>query len=283
MRIMSLNTWAGCVDGLVEYIDEKSRTCDVLCLQEVHHAYGPNVPEKVVPTDPGSRTTPQRPHLFKELRQRLARSHTGLYAPQLQDALHDSEATSMPIMFGNALFYSDRVVVNRVEYRPVYEEFGKLFDEHVGTPSCKSMQTIVVQLPEYQLLIGNIHGFWHPDGKVDMRARDLQSKKIASMLKAGQTACGFSKPTELLLIGDFNYTSSMRAMKSLVGANCFGKDGGIHLNQKFGIKDTRTKWYKKEVREADHAIVSPGLPVTNFFVDNCAPSDHAALFVEIKD
>jgi galactitol-specific phosphotransferase system IIB component len=52
------------------------------------------------------------------------------------------------------------------------------------------------------------------------------------------------------------------------------------LNERFGIRDTRTKQYKKTEREADFVITSKQLDAT-LHVDYEAPSDHAALIVDI--
>ena len=280
MRIMSLNTWAGCVDGLSEYIEEQAGSCSVICLQEVHRASGPNVPQKITPTDPGSRTTPQRPHLYDELQEKLHITHDGHYAPQLVNALHDFETTEFDIMFGNAMFWSKESVVPNYSSGMAFGQFGNMYQN--GQPSAKSMQVATFVLPHYQLVIANVHGFWHENGKSDQPERYIQNAYIVEGIARQAVKIKYQKPTHALLIGDLNYTSKMGALRTLEKGYCFGVDGGRHLNRCFDIKDTRTKYYKKPIREADHAIASPQLPVKRMWVDPEAPSDHAALFVEIE-
>jgi len=277
---MFLNTWGACLDGLVDYVADKSRSADVICLQEVHRDYSGTAPVRIKPKDLASRTTALRPKAFTELKQAMYETHDGYFAPQQIRALHDMEKTKWNVAFGNSMFVSNQLPMDSFEQRVI---FGKLGDMYGETPAAKSMQVVTLQLATYKLVVAHFHGFWHEKGKVDMPERHQQNKNVLSMLQRVIHASeSRDQPTHVLLGGDFNYTSEMFALKELVTSTCFGPSGGEHLNAQYGITDTRTRHYKKECREADHVITSQNFPVADFWLDYEAPSDHAALFVDFS-
>ena len=55
-----------------------------------------------------------------------------------------------------------------------------------------------------------------------------------------------------------------------------------NLIKEYGITSTRTSFYEKENKFADHAFVSSDIEVVDFKVLPDEVSDHAALYLEIK-
>lgn len=274
--VYSWNTWGGSVPGVVETILEASRDALCICLQECHHTLDLRVPERIMPKDPGSRQLPLNPRLYGEIEHALGPSFQGFFAPALQGALHDTERADWPsIFYGNAVFvrrealggYNEDIVAGRK---------NELFDAKEGRPAAKTAQQVILRINDALVSVVNAHGAWFQSNKGDLPWRFRQAAKWLDLLSTAKHL----RPTHHLLIGDLNLVSDTAVLRELVASPVFGSDGGEHLNQVFGITDTRTKLYTKAIREADHAIASPSLRAT-LRVKEDVPSDHALLACEL--
>lgn len=290
-KFISWNTESGGRRGFQKALRKLHSDPDVVAFmfQEVHDVHTRGVPREVFPLKPGNRgDNPIRPWLHQEIKRALEPEFDSWFAPQITNHLHELEPTTHHISYGQSLFVkrSPDIRVQHLTQGCIYRNFGDINEEAAGgPPSAKAMIAATLQFSDGQVLtIGNVHGFWSQFGKIDMPARFVQNRGITSMLtqhinchREGHTEA------EILLMGDFNYTSQMRALDNLRAERIFGMGGGVILNHRFGITDTRTKHYKKPIREADFAIISQALNKRHctFTVDIDVPSDHGVLCVEI--
>ncbi len=288
---ISINSESGGRDGYKEALMKlrADQNVDAFMFQEVHYAHDDDVPVELFPNEPGNRgANPIRGRLHQEMATWFGPDYDGYFAPQITNYLHDLESTSHNVSYGQSLFVrrGADIRVRHLTKGCVYRNFGDINEEAAGgKPAAKSMIAVTLEFAGKQTLtIGNVHGFWSSLGKIDMPERFVQNRGITSMLmQHNHCHTGGHTMAEILLIGDLNYTSQMQALANLRAEAIFGVGGGIVLNHRHAIKDTRTKHYPKETREADFAIISQQLDrrSTRFSVDADFPSDHAALVVEI--
>lgn len=293
LTIVSWNIEGGCREDHLQYLKNISDLPEVsiICLQEVHCAYDPSVPREVWPKDPGNRGhNPIRTHLYQEIKEMLDLDWSGWFAPQLVGFLHDTETTSYQVGFGQATFIRESAYLQLIGHASGFA-YGQLnyanLEAKGGLPSSKSMSAVRLRFDsQYELIVGNVHGFWSKLGKVDMPERYKQNEGINKMLLHPPSfSFPYFRAQNVLLVGDLNYHSGMQALEDLRLQPVFGLGGGEVLNHRFGITSTRTSYYPeyKPYREADFALASRKLTnnVTNCWVDNEVPSDHGALFVQV--
>ena len=280
INVLSLNTWSDCFEaGQIQTYLKKYAGYDVFCLQEVHAPLWSNTPRLLLPKDPKGRLGPINTHLVPELKKAFQETHEMCFTPQIK-GMHDLQAHD-GVEYGNAVLVK-KGCSHKIVGEIIFKNPNMFFT--TDRPSQKSMQVITLYLGDTVLIIGNVHGFWHPNKKRDCPERAEQSRNIAAFLQAKRQEIVKSIDTHMLLVGDLNYRSDTEALRMLVRDSCFGKNGGVHLNHKWRITDTRTQHYPSdsETREADHAIASPELTVSKFWVDPDSPSDHKALHLALE-
>lgn len=284
---VSFNTEGGCREGFLDYITSlgKNQQIAAICFQEVRQTTDNRAPETLVPrfTSKPDDTLPVRLNLYRELEQALGEDSSGIFSPQLL-GLHDYCPCEFEVQYGQATFVRTSLPGLKhlgSEGRIVYRTFGDHNKEaEGGKPSAKSMITTALSIHGSRIVVGNVHGFWSRRGKIDMPERLLQNDGIAAGLTRyrDQHDCHDG----ILLLGDLNYHSGMEALEHLRQQPVFGQ-GGMILNHRFGITDTRTRYYNptKPCREADFATACGRLSprVVDAWVDLDVPSDHAAMFV----
>lgn len=290
-KFISINTESGGRRGFKKALTKLRADPDVdaFMFQEVHYAHDTKVPSEVYPNEPGNRgTNPIRARLHQELQRLFGPAYEGYFAPQITNHLHDLEPSAYNVSYGQSLFVrrGADIRVRHLTKGCIYRNFGDINQEDTGgKPAAKSMIAVTLEFAgKHTLTIGNVHGFWSKHGKVDMPERFIQNRGITNMLvQHNHCHAGEHTKAEVLLIGDLNYTSQMKSLANLRAESIFGVGGGIVLNHRHDIRDTRTKHYQKAIREADFAIISQQLDTrdTRFSVDTDFPSDHAALIVEI--
>ncbi len=278
MRIMFLNTGGDAISGIADYIYRFADKVDIFCLSEVHHILYP-------PHDAAMRITPKkgkadRQHsltLFDQIEKRLGTFFTGQHAANIR-GLHDLEESNHLLDYGQATFW-------RKGYRPetyrtgtLHRPFGQFND---GLPASRTIVSCTVMANGRRILIGHMHGLWDPSGKIDTDSRRLQSQRALEFLKAHQVYEAWGEPLPVIFGGDLNLTSECESLQMLAEDAVFGSGGGVVLNHQFKVTDTRTRHYKKPVREADFVIASPDLKA-KLTIDYQVPSDHAALIADIK-
>ncbi len=118
-----------------------------------------------------------------------------------------------------------------------------------------------------KVLITNLHGLWEQSIKGDTVLKLEQSKRIIKVLQYLKTRF----ESEIIMVGDFNLLPSTESIRMI---ELFGLR---NLITEYGIVDTRTEYYKKELRYADYVFVSSGITVNTFKVLPDVVSDHAPL------
>ncbi len=258
---------------------------DIICLQEVHDSISLDIKRFITPDNPNYPDKKIDTQLYGELVNIAGSDFHCYFAPQLE-GLHDLSPYE-GVLYGNAMFIRKTLHVALYSSGMVYGKINQFNTEYEdGAPAGKSGQVVTIQYKGTPLTVGHFHGHWSKQGKTDTPDRRQQNKGVEHLF--APHAMLHNNQPRMLLLGDFNYTSKMEATRNLICASMFGhtgeRVGGIHLNAEYGITDTRTVQYKKEVREADHSIVSKVLAdeVTTCFVDVDVPSDHALFVVEMK-
>ena len=85
-------------------------------------------------------------------------------------------------------------------------------------------------------------------------------------------------PTGVIVAGDFNLRSDTKTMHFIRDHPAFGHTGSHHLTNGAA---TRTSYYEGKEIEADHALASRLLRAKARVVQECVPSDHAALIITV--
>ncbi|HMA79180.1 MAG TPA: endonuclease/exonuclease/phosphatase family protein [Candidatus Paceibacterota bacterium] len=281
MRIMFLNAWGGALhEELIPYLVKQSRSIDVFCLQEVHHALRlSNLSERKILPERGKRERRHLVTLFNNLQQVLRDSHIGIHSPVLS-GLHDLEGKPSEFYdYGLATF--TRIAARPETFRAsmTHRVFGQYND---GKPASRAVVSFTSRLRGRHVLIAHMHGLWTRVGKIDTPERIMQSRRVAELIAAHRREESWGEELPVIFGGDFNLTSECSALKRLENGRYFGPGGGESLTAKFGISDTRTANYKKPERQANFVLASKVLDA-QLKVDYSAPSDHAALIVSIDE
>ena len=296
LTIGSWNAWSGCVAGtdgyhsdnaVVDFIAEEAGEFDIFGLYEVHCKRSTHPERFAMPRNPKGRPGPLDLELGDRLIARLKRTHRHLYVGNFTtSALHDCEASLIPVDYGNLVFIRREVQIQGTVRSYIYG-MGELNTEdretRRGRIASRRAIGLTVALGNHNLTMLFVHGVWSKHGKIDMPARLVQSSNMAKAIIAQRRRLKLDvvNPATLIM-GDLNYTSDLKAMEFLLDhKDAFGNQRGINLNSEFGILNTRTRHYPwdKPTREANFALVSQ---LTNQFVENYdsndqVPSDHALL------
>lgn len=276
--IMFLNTWGGNVPGYYDYMQEAAQWVDVFCLSEVHNHAGERTLHRF--PEPSDRIGAIELKQFRILQDLLNDTHQGYFAESFR-GLHD-EDVNHETPYGIAMFIRRTLRAYGVSSSLLNKEYGEPWN---GSESAsRVIQSAYLITEGKKHLLGHTHGLWTPLGKVDNLQRMLQSRNIlehlASRLKEPFSA---SARNNVILGGDFNYTSGMKSLQVLRKSILFGPDGARVLNDHIPDGDnTRTEYYPstKPHREADYVLTSAGLSAT-LKIDRTVPSDHAALIVTV--
>ena len=285
LRTCSWNVNGGRND-VASYLEENIfPDFNIICLQELHDVMCPDIERYHIPENPNYLDKKIDTHLYGELVKIAGSDFHCYFAPQLE-GLHDTSPCE-GVLYGNALFVRKILPVVLYSSGMVYGQVNQPNTEaEGGAPAGKSGQVVTIQYKATSLTVGHFHGHWSIQGKVNTSKRMKQNQGVEHLFAPHVMLHGHQR--RVLLLGDFNYTSKMQALQNLIHASMFGhtgkRVGGIHLNTKYGITDTRTPQYPKKEREADHAIASKALvgELSSCVVDPEVPSDHALFFVDIR-
>lgn len=294
IRIASWNCWGGCVPGphanhIVDFIANLAHTHDVVHLQEVHRSTTPLEQRFVFPRLAKDEPAATDGELANRVAAQLTRSHRVFFTPHfVTTALHDREATTLPIYFGNLCLVKKHLVLLQ-HHRGFGYGRGELNTEDEttgrGQPAARAADVLTIAYGKHHLTILGKHGIWSKRGKSDIPARRAQNlgwKNLVQSHWRGIQVPAYRQPP-LVSIGDFNYQSCNQVLHEFAAKTELFGGGGAILNHHYNITDTRTTYYAKSVREADFAIVSPQLlPLVRSFTANAdVPSDHAVLSLEL--
>jgi endonuclease/exonuclease/phosphatase family metal-dependent hydrolase len=116
------------------------------------------------------------------------------------------------------------------------------------------------------LAIINVHGIWQGGIKTDTEAKIEQSKKILDLAE--------KTDGRKIICGDFNVLPDTKSIQMLA-------DKYTDLIREYGIKETRSSLYTKELRHAGFVFVDNKISVKDFSVPNMVVSDHLPMIIEL--
>lgn len=256
MKIVTLNTWGGRAgsQGLLDFFTKYRDDVDIFCLQEMWSAPYEDLEGQVV----GGVDLNNENIMTTGVQQisALLDDYTAYFRPSYNNnyGLMMFVKNTIKVIEENEFFvYKDK------HYVPMGDQ-----GNHARNIQCvKFMQNNQI------LNVINFHGLWNGQGKTDTDDRILQSQKIIDFISG--------VGSDIVLCGDFNLLPDTKSLQMF-------RDYGLKdLIGEYNVQSTRTSLYKKPIRLADYAFVSPSLPVIDFRVLPDEVSDHNALMIEIKD
>lgn len=268
MKILSLNCWSGRRPNLVEYL--QSAKADIYCLQEVLNS-PPGTPDELMFAEQGSTPEYQRTKLFAELCAALPH-YQAFHLPAAEGYLHDGAKTQYKSQYGIATFVGPGIPIIGTGSRFVYGEYRYSNWEEPPLPR----QAHAVRVWDYDsgspLVVAHMHGMWIPNGKQDTKERRMQACRFGSLI------VGTMEPNDLIVAcGDWNVLPGSETLSILRDLELQDLVTGR------GHTDTRTSYYKKDVRYADYMMVSPDLAQCEFeVVKSPEVSDHRPLLLDIE-
>lgn len=244
MNIITLNTWAGVLHkDLLEFFRKYQKDTHIFCLQEVYK----NAKDKENPHP----TMIKQYDLFEQIEEILKDSHIGYFHPSIKD------------FYGQAIFIKKEIDVQEAGDVMIFRNDNP----EVSGQHSRNLQYVKIMTSGKAFWVANVHGLWNGKGKADTAERLMQSNIIVDFLK--------QKDGQIILVGDLNLNNDTESLKIIA-------DQYHDLIAEYNITDTRTSYYKQDVRYADYAFTSSDIMVRNFEVLPDQVSDHAALFLQVS-
>lgn len=260
MKVITLNTWgarAGHKEFL-QFIQEKSESVDVFCLQEVWNVTDTSGSEVISQLKGavvgGVVLNNMFENLFPEL-SNILENFNGFFRPHYGDH------------YGLAIFIKKDLQLLEEGDVFVFKDKEYVPNGDIGNHA-RNIQYATINTENGPLTIINFHGLWNGKGKTDTEDRLLQSDNIIKFLN--------TLKNPYILCGDFNLLPDTLSLKK------FENFGLKNLIKDFGVTSTRTSLYKKEHRFADYIFTSPEVEVLDFKVLPDEVSDHSPLLLDFK-
>lgn len=270
MRIISLNCWGGRADpeGIVRYLAQTD--ADVYCLQEVYCAPR-GVPESL--TFSGEPEIPVRPHFYREVERALP-EHRGYFFPAARGYLGDTQRVNAPVLYGIAAFVRRTIPVLAERMKFVFGEFRNCGWGAPPLPRNAHGLRLLSPATGAAVVVVHLHGLWMPNGKQDCPERETQAARLRSLVMDMIE----HRDDRVVVCGDLNVLPNSLTFDTLADF------APRNLIGEYGITDTRTSFYKKEVsRYADYALVSGNVAVARFEAPaHPEVSDHRPLVLEFS-
>ena len=248
MKLISLNTW-GCrvKEQIFDYIRENSETTDIFCFQEI------------LKGSSGKTSRDEIKSAYEDIA-KLLPNHTGYFFNYGE--YYGENSVDFDFKYGIATFVRTNLKQSFVDNIKLYD-IGKTWNDYSGELVVGAAMAVKVE--DYVII--NVHGLWQDGIKTDTEAKIEQSKKIINLAE--------KVDEQKVIVGDFNLLPDTKSIHML-GSKY--KD----LITEYGIKETRSSLYTKELRYSDYAFVDKNINVTNFSVPNLNISDHLPLLFDFK-
>lgn len=268
MKIISLNTWGGCIHApLLNYLQESD--ADIYCLQEIYSTPEPRSGPQLLIDAIGIEA---RPDLYTDIQEVLGEGYNSFFWPAVSGYLQGGGKSEFPFFYGIATFVrkSIPVLASRTEF--VFGGFRYYDFARSEAPTPRNAHAFRVWDEESQktILVSHFHGIHQENQKVDSFERQVQGKALVALVE------GMRATNEASIVcGDFN----LRPGSETHGL--FERRGYEELVAKYEFTDTRTSFYDKSFRYADYMFVSPQVGIESFeVVAEPEVSDHRALMIE---
>ena len=252
LKIISLNTWGGQVDGILDFF-RSNQDVDIFCLQEVH-----NVNEEYIKNGKFEEQNKIDKEtwgdedfiLFKKIKD-IFINHDGYFKATYKNH------------FGLSIFIKKDIYLLKEDSIVVLEKSNSN-----DKKDFLSVQYCSFEINNQIINICNFHGLSTGKGKDDSEERIKQSQNIINFLKTLEG--------EIILCGDFNLLPDTESIKMI-------EDFGFkNLIKENNITSTRTSYYTKPLRFADYTFVSKDVEVKSFEIMKEEVSDHAAMKIVIS-
>lgn len=249
MKLVSLNILMGKItEPLLEFLQRQKSDTDIFCFQEVWEA--PSNSE--IEANPIEGSVP-------DTYSRLAKALDGFdgYLGPAQSSFGQRKAT----------FVSKRLTVGHSGELGLCERERIDFASR-GFERGSGMQWLSLSVNGKTLTLGNVHGFWTPDGKGDIPQRIRQSKTLLEFMDG--------KQGQKILCGDFNLNPDTESVRMIA-------EKFRDLVKEYGVKTTRSRLCRPGIGLfADYMFVSEGIKVTGFSVPDEEVSDHLPLLLSFE-
>jgi endonuclease/exonuclease/phosphatase family metal-dependent hydrolase len=250
---MSLNIWAGKeFTSLVNYLSSKSDEIDIFCFQEV---FDTTSSEKIIDKY-------YRANIFQEI-SKILPNHKGYFASAQESHGFNKEA-DFPISWGIAMFIKNNLEINKMSESFIRGHKNSKGVDNTTVPRNIQCATVFHKGKEYNL--AHFHGLWNGKGKADTDERIEQSQKVRKVIDGR---------SNVVLCGDFNLLPETRSLEIL-------EENLTNLIKTNNIRSTRSKLYPKPNKFADYMLVSKGIEVKEFTVDNVEVSDHLPIILDFS-
>lgn len=253
LKIISLNTWGGQVEGILDFFKDNQDT-DVFCLQEIIEVKDEDLEDNDFARENKEERINQDLKFFSHIKNVL-KDHNGYFRPHYKDH------------FGLAIFVKKDLEI--LEEGEVFAYGGnETINQEHNHP--RNIHFIKLNINNENINILNFHGLWTGRGKNDTEDRIKQSQNIIDFIK---TLNG-----EVILTGDFNLNPDTESIK------IFENFGLKNLIRENNITSTRTSYYPKDrdSRFADYAFVSKDVEVKSFEIMPDEVSDHSPMKLVIN-
>lgn len=248
-RLISLNCWGGRLhDPLMKFI--VSCDADVLCLQEVNAIYSARQMKRAEEFPMDCRGV--RLDLFSEI-STLLPDHQALYFPAVTGFLHD-EQVAPGVQFGIATFVRRNfpIIAQKSTYvYGAYRHSGVVDHPLPRNAHCMELYDPQTRQP---FIVAHMHGIWQ---KGTQKADTLERLRQAHILRNSFGALAQTHH-KVFACGDFNVLPTSKTFEFLERA------GLRDLVTGNGHTDTRTSFYKGDVRYADYMFVDKSVKVRSF-------------------
>jgi endonuclease/exonuclease/phosphatase family metal-dependent hydrolase len=248
MKLISLNAW-GCriIEPLFDFIKSNSETTDIFCFQEVLK---------------GGKGKTHRDEVksgYEEI-SRLLPNHTGYFSEYGKGGYYSENSKNLGFKYGIACFVRSDMKQTVGQGIDLYDPTRK-WNDYSGRFAAGVALAVTVE----DFAIINVHGMWQGSIKTDTEAKIEQSKKILDLAE--------KTDGRKIICGDFNVLPDTKSIQMLA-------DKYTDLIREYGIKETRSSLYTKELRHAGFVFVDNKISVKDFSVPKMTVSDHLPMILE---
>lgn len=249
MKLISLNTW-GCriTEPIFEFIRKQTVTTDIFCFQEMlKGGIGKTGREEVKSA-------------YEDIG-KLLPNHTGYFSEYGEGGYYSGRSKDIDFQYGIACYVRSGLKHGFLDNIRLYDPEIR-WNDYSGEFAAGAALAISVE----DFVIVNVHGLWQGSIKADTEAKIEQSRKIIDLAE---------RAGENVICGDFNLLPDTRSIQML-------SEKYSDLIQEYGITNTRSSLYPKEIRYSDYAFTGKNVKVNGFSVPDINISDHLPLILDFN-
>ena len=250
MTLLSLATW-GCriKEPIFEYIRKNSESTDIFCFQEI------------LKGGTGKTERGETKSAYEDIA-KLLPNYVGYFSEYGEGGYFSESSKNLDFKYGIACFVRTNLKQSFAETVRLFEPERK-WNDYSGRFAAGV--ALAIQVENYAVI--NVHGLWQGSIKTDTEAKIEQSKKVLTLAQKTEG--------QKIICGDFNLLPDTKSIKML-------GDKYKNLIKEYGIKNTRSSLYPKEIRYADYAFTDKDITVNDFSVPDLNVSDHLPLVLDFK-